>query len=127
MNPVLEWKSTLIVVALVVSIGLVTGSMGHSQGVNAITGAEAQELVADGALLVDVRTPQEFHASRIDGAVNIPVQELENRLDEFGAREGQIVVFCRSGNRSHQATIILENAGFEHVYDLGSYRNWPTE
>ena len=127
MNPVLNWKSTLIIVALVLSVGLVTGSMRHTQSANVVTGSEAHGLVADGAMLVDVRTPQEFGASHIEGAVNIPVQELGNRLDELGNPEGQVVVYCRSGNRSQQATIILENAGFEHVYDLGSYRNWPVD
>ena len=63
--------------------------------------AEGRALVERGALLVDVRTPEEFAAGHVAGAINIPHLEVEARLVEFGAdHEREIVVYCRSGNRS---------------------------
>lgn len=74
-------------------------------------------------VLIDVRTPSEFADGFIEGAINIPVQELEQRLSEVP--EGQtIVLYCRSGNRSSQAATILENAGFSDIYDMGGIIQW---
>lgn len=69
-------------------------------------------------IIIDVRTPQEFSSGAIDGAVNIPVDELENRLDEVSGYN-QIVVYCRSGARSTKAKTILDNAGYKNVVNGG--------
>jgi phage shock protein E len=74
-------------------------------------------------LLVDVRTPEEFAAGYIPGAVNISLQSLPNRISEI-PKGLAIVVYCRSGNRSASATEILVNAGFRPVYDLGGIQDW---
>jgi rhodanese-related sulfurtransferase len=83
-----------------------------------------QALVADGAQLIDVRTPAEFSAGAIPGALNIPVQELQGRLDEV-ARDRPVVVYCRSGGRSGNAKRMLNAAGIEAVHDLGPMSAWP--
>ena len=86
----------------------------------------AQQLVGDGALLLDVRTPEEFTAGHIPGATNIPVGELGSRLGELNEhRSGPVVVYCRSGNRSASARALLETAGFSQVHDLGAMSRWP--
>lgn len=82
-----------------------------------------RELVANGALLLDVRTPEEFADRHLDGAVNIPVQELGARVRELGAKDRPVVVYCRSGARSASATKLLKNAGYE-VLDIGGIGNW---
>lgn len=74
-------------------------------------------------LLVDVRTPEEFASGAIPGAVNIPLQELEQHLDEIPTGS-PVVVYCRSGNRSAQASAILRKAGYSRIYDLGGIRAW---
>lgn len=74
------------------------------------------------AFLVDVRTPEEFQAGTVEGAVNIPLDEIASRIAEFKGK-GQIVVFCRSGNRSSQATGILEQHGIPNVTDGGSWQH----
>ncbi len=91
-----------------------------------VTGEAAHELVSkQGAFLLDVRTPGEFSGGHIDGATNIPVQELEAQLSTLAAKKDQdIVVYCRSGHRSAQAAGILKQAGFTRVHDLGSISNW---
>ncbi len=74
-------------------------------------------------LLLDVRTPQEFNSGHIPGAENIAVQELASRLSEVP--QGQpVVIYCRSGNRSAQASQILYSAGYGDVYDLGGIIDW---
>jgi rhodanese-related sulfurtransferase len=87
------------------------------------TGSQARELVAGGALLVDVRSEGEFRTGHIDGAVNVPVGEIGSRLAELGPRERPIVVYCRSGSRSARARATLEQAGYQ-VYDLGAMSRW---
>ncbi len=84
---------------------------------------QGRELVANGALLLDVRTPEEFRERHIDGAVNIPVQELAQRMSELGAKDRPIVVYCRSGARSATATSMMKSAGYE-VLDIGGMGSW---
>lgn len=81
-----------------------------------------RDLVASGeAKLIDVRTPREFQANGLEGAVNIPLQELTQRYQEMGAPDEPVVLYCRSGNRSGQAKAYLERQlGYQQVHDLGS-------
>ncbi|HEU5073822.1 MAG TPA: rhodanese-like domain-containing protein [Polyangiaceae bacterium] len=88
-------------------------------------GADARALVRDGALLVDVRSPEEYAAGHIDGAVNIPVGELKTRLGELGDKQRSIVLYCRSGARSAKAKTLLESTGFTSVVNLGAMSSWP--
>ena len=83
----------------------------------------ARQLVANGALLLDVRTPGEFAGGHIEGALNIPVQELGARVSEVGPKSRPVVVYCRSGGRSCAAAGILSQAGYEvvDVGGMGSY------
>lgn len=73
-----------------------------------------KEQVAKGAFLVDVRTPAEFAAGSVEGAVNIPLDEVESRVNEFKGKPS-VILFCRSGNRSGQAQAILEANGITNV------------
>lgn len=77
-------------------------------------------------LLLDVRTAGEFASGHIDGAVNIPVEELASRLAEV-PNDQPIVIYCRSGNRSAQAARILRSAGYAVVYDLGGIITWQAQ
>lgn len=84
----------------------------------------AHELVNAGGKLVDVRTPGEFGRGHVDGAINIPVDQLERRMAELGSRETPVVVYCASGNRSARAKRMLEGAGFETVHDMKTQGAW---
>ncbi|MGM0554904.1 MAG: rhodanese-like domain-containing protein [Myxococcota bacterium] len=113
----------LFAVAAVALVGFfVFSTVGNAfGGPNAEEQDRVRTLLAEGdAELVDVRTPREFAANGLDGAKNIPVQQLDGRLDELGDRDQPVVVYCRSGSRSSRAAQMLEKAGFEKVYDLGS-------
>ena len=85
---------------------------------------EAHALVARGATLVDVRTPEEFAAGHIEGAINIPIDELHERMGEIGDNTQPVVVYCRSGNRSALAKRRLEAGGYTEVLDLGRMSRW---
>lgn len=90
-----------------------------------VTGQAARELVEQGALLLDVRSPGEFSEAHLPGAVNVPVQELESTMASLPAdRSRKIVVYCRSGIRSARARALLLKAGFAQVEDLGGMSNW---
>ena len=97
------------------------GIFGNIFGGNSNNGNLAT-LVNDGAFLVDVRTPGEFAEGNVKGSVNIPLDQVQNQLAKFKAKEN-IVVFCRSGNRSGQAKSILEQNGFNNVTNGGTWQN----
>jgi rhodanese-related sulfurtransferase len=80
------------------------------------------ETINKGAFLVDVRSPREFSSGSVKGAVNIPLDSLPQQLAKFKGKEN-IVVFCRSGNRSSTAKSILAQNGYPHVLDGGTWRN----
>ena len=71
---------------------------------------------------VDVRTPAEFAQGSVKGAVNIPLDQIEKQLVKFKGKKN-IVVFCRSGNRSSQAKTILEQNGITNVSNGGSWED----
>ncbi|WP_163784473.1 rhodanese-like domain-containing protein [Myxococcus vastator] len=85
---------------------------------------KARQLVAGGAVLLDVRTPQEFQEGHPEPARNIPVQELPRRLAEVGPPGTRVVVYCAAGGRSAQAAQLLHANGFLDVFDLKSVKNW---
>lgn len=85
---------------------------------------------ADPSLLVlDVRTPEEYAAGHLPGAVNIPNGELASRVAELeGARESDIVVYCKVGVRAAEAIDVLGKAGFKRLFHLkGDYTRWTEE
>jgi rhodanese-related sulfurtransferase len=92
-----------------------------------VGGAEARELVAGGARLVDVRTPREYAAGHLPGATNVPLDALERRAEELGPRTRPLVVYCESGARSAHAQRLLRRHGFGSVRNLGSWRAWPAD
>jgi phage shock protein E len=71
------------------------------------------------ASVVDVRTPGEFLDGHYPGAINIPLNELSQRLDEFKELKMPIVAYCRSGARSGTAVSVLKQNGFNEVYNGG--------
>ncbi len=80
------------------------------------------EAIRDSAFLVDVRTPAEFSAGSVKGAVNIPLDKVPSQLSKFKNKKN-IVVFCRSGSRSGQAKDVLESNGFQNVINGGTWQN----
>uniref|UniRef100_A0A540VBZ7 Rhodanese-like domain-containing protein n=2 Tax=Litorilinea aerophila TaxID=1204385 RepID=A0A540VBZ7_9CHLR len=73
--------------------------------------------------LVDVRTPAEFQEGFIPGAIQISLQELQQKMARI-PKDRPVIVYCRSGNRSAFAANLLMQAGYEEVYDLGGIVDW---
>ena len=67
------------------------------------------------AAVIDVRTPQEFAGGHIGGSINIPLQEISQKVDEIKRMGKPVVLCCASGNRSGQAAVYLNNFGIECV------------
>jgi phage shock protein E len=81
-----------------------------------------ENIIKDSAFLVDVRTPAEFEEGHVNGSTNIPLDQVATELEQFKGKE-QIIVFCRSGNRSGQAKMILEQNGFKNVINGGTWQD----
>ncbi len=101
-------------------------SSGAGPGVPEVTPEALRDELAgpEPPLLVDVREPEELEISHLDGALAIPKGELPERVDEL-TRARSVVVFCRSGGRSADATRLLLELGFRHVRSLrGGINAW---
>jgi rhodanese-related sulfurtransferase len=98
-------------------VGLLSRQVGDG-----VDPAGARELVAQGALLVDVRDGWEW-AGRAPGARHVPLDELPARVGEL-PRDRTVMVVCRSGNRSAHATAMLRAAGVDAVNLDGGFRAW---
>jgi phage shock protein E len=75
--------------------------------------------ILDNATILDVRTPEEFSGSHYPGAINIPLNEMPQRLGEIKELKQPVVAYCRSGNRSGMAVSILKQSGLTDVYNGG--------
>ncbi|WP_244153778.1 rhodanese-like domain-containing protein [Flavobacterium xinjiangense] len=81
-----------------------------------------EKSIKEGAFLVDVRTPAEFAEGHVNGSTNIPLDKVASQLEKFKGKD-PIIVFCRSGNRSGQAKMILEQNGFKNVINGGIWQD----
>ena len=82
-------------------------------------------LSTEGAVLLDVRTPEEYAEGHIVGSKNIPLQSIEKTESVITDKSTPLFVHCRSGARSAQATSILKRMGYTNIEDIGgimSYR-----
>jgi len=89
-----------------------------------VSGAEARRLVAEGAALVDVRRAEDFDFDHLDGAINVPLEEIPDRLAEIGPASLPVVVYCDEGKRSAEAARLLVRLGYARVHDLGPMSAW---
>lgn len=80
------------------------------------------ELVKAGAIIVDVRSPREFIAGHAKGSINIPLDDLKNKLKDL-KKEQIIITCCASGIRSASAQNYLKSLGYKHVLNAGAWYN----
>ena len=79
-----------------------------------------EQLLSQGAKIVDARTPAEFMGGNVPGSINIPLNEVPQRVDEFKSMEVPVLLCCLSGGRSEQATGFLQAQGIE-CYNVGGW------
>ena len=93
-----------------------------------ITAQKAKQIMDNeqGAIIVDVREPDEYSAGHIPGAKLLPLGNL-NKLaaTELPDLDATILVYCRSGARSNMGAQVLASLGYTHVLDIGGIINWP--
>ncbi|NLL91453.1 MAG: hypothetical protein GX222_03430 [Ruminococcaceae bacterium] len=84
--------------------------------------------LAESAYLIDVRTPEEFDSGHIDGALNIPLDGVEEGVSGLTSNIYDVIIlYCRSGNRSGQAADILYNSGYKLVFNAGGISSFKGE
>lgn len=86
---------------------------------------KVEEWISQNALVVDVRTPQEFESGHYTNAVNIPLDQISSRPEEFGPADRKIVLYCRSGRRSQEALKTLQSKGYSNVLNAGGLTDLP--
>jgi rhodanese-related sulfurtransferase len=74
-----------------------------------------KQMLQDGAVIIDVRTPEEFKSGHIPQSQNIPLQVIQNKVADLKKKNKAVIACCASGGRSSMATTILKNAGIEAV------------
>ena len=70
------------------------------------------------AILVDVRSKQEYNEGHLNGSINIPLYDLEKQINKLPDKQCTTILYCRSGHRSRQAKEKLEKLGYENIYNL---------
>jgi NADPH-dependent 2,4-dienoyl-CoA reductase/sulfur reductase-like enzyme/rhodanese-related sulfurtransferase len=95
--------------------------LGENEADQAVESAKDEiiEEVSTGPLVIDVRTEQEYAYGAYPGAINIPLDDLENRLSELGDKNREIILYCASGARSAYALRILQSVGFTNSQNGG--------
>ena len=91
-----------------------------------ITSREALELLEQEpqALLIDVRTQEEFNELHAEGALNLALFELVERIGDYAERDHTIILYCQTGRRSNTAAAALAEEGYRKVFDAGGIEDW---
>lgn len=121
-------KSKKIFWALAIMLGMVL-AVQQLQAADGVDVKQAQSMNMQGALLLDVREPEEFSAIHAPNAKLIPLGQLNSRLQEIAAyKDKPIVVICRSGRRSAMAVSQLQEAGYTQVSNVkGGIQAWERD
>lgn len=101
-------------------VGFQPGLLKKALGLD--SGVDFDSLINNGAIVIDVRTVPEYQQGHTEGSLNIPLDQLEDRMIEI--KKGvPIIVCCESGSRSGVAKEILETNGFKEVFNGGNWNN----
>lgn len=122
------YKNAIYVFVVLSLIGVIflisIGQKDDKDSYNIVNEKEVIQLLKEDAVLVDVRTEDEYNSKHIKGALNIPLDKISDIELE---KNKKIIVYCQSGKRSKQAANTLVELGFSEVYDFGSINNWMGE
>ena len=125
-------KGTYFVIAALAILLLVGCSQKKQQeaGYRQISMNEAVAMMTEETdyLILDVRTPEEFAVGHIPNAINIPNEEIGTaQIPELPEKDQLILVYCRSGNRSKQASEKLAAMGYTNIVEFGGINSWSGE
>ena len=116
--------------ALLLALVLLLTACAQAASYEQITQEEAKQIMdtTNGYILLDTRTREEYDQSHIPGALLIPHTEIAQRAEEELPDKDQVIlVYCRSGNRSKQASEALAELGYTNVKEFGGIHTWPYE
>lgn len=118
----LKRLSIIIIIALTINIMTSCTDTKYKK----ITAQQAKEMMTnEEAIIVDVRELHEFNAGHIEGAILLPLSNLEALAEEMLTDKNAIIlIYCRSGNRSKTAALELIDLGYKNVYDFGGILDW---
>lgn len=117
----LIWSVPLL---LFVILNFAVRSNASGDSPEAVDAALRQAMPAGDTLWIDVRTPEEYAAGRLDEAINLPLSAIEQTLPQFEPdKERIIALYCRSGNRSSQALSIAKKLGYRSAFNAGAFSN----
>ena len=120
-------KLTLVsVTALIMAVAFMLSAC--DKGYEHISQDEAMQIMEEetGYLIVDVRRPDEFEEGHIEGAINVPNEEIADEvLEELPDTDQLLLVYCRTGRRSKEAAEKLAEIGYTNVYEIGGINTWP--
>ncbi len=89
---------------------------------NDLNAEKAGRLIKEGAVLVDVRTEEEYQAAHLQKAVNIPLSEISTGIGRLAPDRNRVILLhCRSGSRSFMGKRLLKRMEYHNVYNLGSF------
>lgn len=98
---------------------IINKKLNRSMDKNDIDKKELETMVSKGAILIDVRSPQEYEEGHLKGAILIPEYELLSKYKkELESKDATYIVYCSSGLRSKRAKKQLEKLGYNNVYNL---------
>ena len=117
-------------IALLLALVLLLTACAQAASYEQITQEEAKQIMdtTNGYIRLDTRTQEEYDQSHIPGALLIPHTEIADRAEEeLPDKDQLILVYCRSGNRSKQASEVLAELGYTNVKEFGGIHTWPYE
>ncbi len=120
----------ILIAAVILLTGCSIGGAGNSASYHQITQEEAKEMMAknDGHIIVDVRRQDEYDEGHIPGAVLIPNESITDKQPEQLPDLNQVIlIYCRSGRRSKEASQKLADMGYTNIYEFGGITTWNGE
>ena len=124
-------KKWILFLVLFLMTGCGTVQEGASAGYQQIGAETAMEMMEDteSFVILDVREQDEYDAGHIPGAVLLPVGMIDEdtAAGVIPEKDTVVLVYCRSGNRSKTASVVLAELGYTQVYEFGGIKDWPYE
>lgn len=115
-------RNTYILIAIIAAFFILKSLLNRKDPKETI-----QQALTNGALVIDVRTPAEFKSRAYPRAKNIPLGDLDQRINELGNKDQTIVLYCASGARSGSAKRRLIKAGYTNALNAGGLHSMPAK
>lgn len=117
----------IVIIILIIAVVIVMSLSGTNKSViQSLNSEEISEIIQDKSVtIIDVRTAEEYKTGHVEGAINIPYDEIENEVNYD--KDQTIAVYCRTGVRSSETAKTLEKMGYTKIYDLGGIEDFNVE